>query len=330
MIPIRCWLKATILINSIALLSSIKPSQRTKKTSVSSIILLGLLLAPFLIGALGNLSETEKLEKATAWFFEIKIPTFIIVSLTPLYFSCWAIMGILRKFTREGDPLFTRKGAFLFMLGFEFILLGLFYHYLKKSEMETGYLYWTISLLAVLTIPLGALRSFDKYLEFSGLIQRRSTSDINMITRFTLYSNISLGFVLFVLWSAGSLATSLIRGLDIFPELYRIWIIFSFYLFFILLLELYVLYKPLSGKIGHLLSFFGAVYMIFPLILSAALKSKIIYLYSPLGFFVQLHKSEPAFAVQTSIWIVNSLLCVIPILLIHKRYIHVLILRRRM
>ncbi len=331
-------LSITILVNSVALLSSITPTQKAKKTNVFVFIIFAFFLAPFLVGALGNLSETEKLEKVIAWFFEIELPVLILVSLIALYFSCWAIKGMLRKFTREDEPLFTRKGAFLFMLGFECVLLGLFYHHMGKGEIEVSYLYWIISLLAVLAVPLGALRNFDKYLEYSGLIREKSASKLNIISRILLYSNTSLVLGLFVIWSAGSLVTILISRMELFTGLYRIWVLFSFYIFSMLLLELNILYKPLSPKIVHLLCFIAGVYATFPLILSAILESEIIYLYSPLGFFWKIidesQRSTSSLiltpSILTGVWVVNALLCVIPILLIKKRYSDILILRQKM
>ena len=132
-----------------------------------TIVLLGFFFAPFVIGVLGNLSETEGLEVVKAWFFEIELAVLILIGLIAFYFSCWAIKGILRKFTREDEPLFTRKGAFLFLLGFELILLGLVYHYLGNRDIEVSYLYWTISWIAVFAVPLGALRSLTSTLNTS-------------------------------------------------------------------------------------------------------------------------------------------------------------------
>jgi len=324
-------LSITILVNSIALLSSINPAQKSKRTNVFTIVLLGFFFAPFVIGVLGNLSETEGLEVVKAWFFEIELPVLILIGLIAFYFSCWAIKGILRKFTREDEPLFTRKGAFLFLLGFELILLGLVYHYLGNRDIEVSYLYWTISWIAVFAVPLGALRSFDKYLEYVGRIREKSGSKPIITLRLLLYSNISLVFGLFILWSAGSLATILMSEIELLQGLYQIWILFSFYIFLMLLLELHILYKPLSGKIGHLLCFIAGVYAILPLILFGVFDSKVIYLYSPLGFFFKI-MDEPHtnIALLTSIWVVNALLCVIPTLLVKKRYSHILTLRQNM
>lgn len=323
----------TILTNSTALLSSINPAQKAKspKTKVFVIILLIYFLGPLLIMPFYGLSEVAKLEEVSAWFFEIEIPVLILISLVALYFSCWAVIGILRKFTREDEPLFTRKGALLFMLGFELILIGLFYHHLGMEETETSYAYWIISLLAVLAIPFGALRSFDKYLEYSGLIREKSGSDVNNFSRILPHSNISLALGLFAIWTVGSIAIILISRMEILQGLYRIWILFSFYLFLMLLLELNILYKPSSRKIGLLLAFIAAVYAILPPILSAILESDVLYLHSPVGFFwIMIDEPFTEAPSLISVWVVNILLCVIPIILIWKRYSYILKLRRKM
>jgi hypothetical protein len=113
--------------------------------------------------------------------------------------------------------------------------------------------------------------------------------------------------------------------------LYRIWIVFTFYLFLTLLLELDTLYRPLSKKIRHLLVFIAAVYVILPPILAAIFESDTLYVYSPCGFFWAImqepHIDMPSL---TSVWALNIILSVIPIMLISKRYNHILKLRRKM
>ena len=320
-----------ILINSTALLSSINPGLKSKKINALGIVILVFFFGPFLFGSLGALSQIAKLEEVKAWFFAIELPMLMLISLIALYFSCWAIKGILRKFTREDEPLFTRKGALLFMLAFEFILLGLFYHYLGKAETEVSYIYWIISLLAVLAVPFGAIRSFDKYLEFCGLIPEKTGSKVNTFSRVLLHSNISLALGLFAIWTVGSIAIILISRMELPQGLYRIWILFSFYLFLMLLLELNILYKPVSAKIGHLLVFIAGVYAILPPILSAILESDIIYLHSPAGFFWAIINEEyAAMPPLISVWVVNIILCLLPVLLIWKRYSYILKLRRKM
>ena len=321
----------TILASSVALLSSINPARKTTEPNAVMIFLLICFCGSFIFIPLSGISGIEELETFIAKFFVIEIPLLILASLIALYFSCWAIKGILRKFTREDEPLFTRKGALLFMLGFELILLGLFYHYLGKGETQVSYAYWMISLLAVLAIPFGALRSFEKYLEYSGLIRANSGSNVNAISRILPHSNISLALGLFVIWSAFSVAVILFSRMEFLRDLYRIWILFSYYLFFMLLLELNILYKSLSRKIGLLLIFIAVVYAILPPILAAIFESEAIYVHSPFGFFGAI-MDEPYTSVPslTSVWVVNVLLCVVPILLLRKRYSYILKLRQKM
>ena len=218
------------------------------------------------------------------------------------------------------------------MFGFEVVLFGLFYEYLKEGARRTNYLYWLISLLPVLLVPLGSLRSFDKYLEHSGLIRSKSAGNKKLVSAFLRYSNLLPVLVLFAIWTVGSVVTALMTKQELLYNLYYIVILFSFYLFLMFLLELYVVYKPVSDKIGLLLSFIAIVYLFLPLILSGILDNKEVYLYSLLGFCARVlsNKSAPGFSTQTGILLINIALCVIPIILVWKRYKHILAARQKM
>ena len=322
-------LSISALINTVALLSSIRPTYQYKKTNAAIIIVAAFFFAPFIVAGLGNLSDTDKLEDVQAWFFVLRIPVLILISLLAIHFCCWSVKGILRKFTYEDEPLFTRKGAFLFMLVVELILLGLFYHSLEKQEIETSYSYWSISLIFALLIPLASLRTFDRYLEHIGLIRATSGSK-NIMLHLLLYSNVSLMLGLFAIWAACSLAVVSISQIELIQQLYRIWVIFTFCMFAMLLLELYILYKPLSRKIGYLLGFIAFVYVIFPLIINGIFDSEVLYRYSPLGFFVWIFNEPYAVVHLESIWILNVLYCAIPAFLVMNRYSHILNLRQKM
>ena len=326
---------AAILVNSITLLASINPVKKYKKRGTLSVILIVFLFffffVSFGISAFTEFTKIEGLENVSAKFYNFQLPVLLLISSIVLYFSCWTLKGILRKFTREDQPLFTRNGAVIFMFGYEFVLFGLFFSYLIDGAGAVNYSYWAISLLPVLFIHFEALRSFDKYLEHSGFVRERTGSKPNTISSMLLYSNISLGLGLFAIWAVVSVATTLITGLNPLQPLYYILVLFSFFLFLILLLELYVVYSPLSNKIGLLLGFIALVHLFFPLILSLSLENEIIYLFSPLGFFGHIFaESTPGIAAQTCILLVNLILCVIPILLIWKRYNHILTARQKM
>ncbi len=322
-----------VLTNSVALLSSINPVRAKKKNHIVLFIVLGFIFVPFIISSIGiAIRKINIFENVTGKFYTIELPVLILISLVALYFSCWAIKGILRRFTREDEPLFTRMGAYLFMLGFEFVLFGLFYEHLKEGAQKTNYLYWLISLLPVLLVPIWSLRSFDRYLEHSGLIQSKSAGNKNLVSAFLQYSNLLPVLVLFAIWTAGAIVTALMTGQGLLYNLYYIIILFSFYLFLMLLLELYVVYIPFSNKIGLLLSFITMVYLFLPLILSGVLDNKEVYLYSLLGFSFSMFsfKPYPNILTITGILLVNVALCIIPIMLVWKRYKHILAARQKM
>ena len=326
-------ISVAILTNSVALLSSINPVRAKKKNHIVTLIVFGFIFAPLFLSALGIATrKINLLENITGKFYTIELPVLILISLVALYFSCWSIKGILRRFTREDEPLFSRMGAYLFIVGFEFVLFGLFYKYLTDGARKTNYLYWLISLLPVLLVPLGSLRSFDKYLEHSGLIQSKSAGNKKLVSAFLLYSNLLPVLVLFAIWTAGAIVTALMTKQELLYNLYYIVILFSFFLFLMLLLELYVVYKPVSDKIGLLLSFIAIVYLFLPLILSGILDNKEVYLYSLLGFCAHVlsNKSAPGVLTQTGILLINIALCVIPIILVWKRYKHILAARQKM
>ncbi len=322
-----------IFTNSIALLSSINPVSTKKKTHIVTFIILGFIFAPFLLSVFGVAArKINVLETVTAKFYTIELPILVLISLIALYFSCWSIKGILRRFTREDEPLFTRTGAFLFMLGFEIVLFGLFYTYLKDGAEKANYWYWLISLLPVLLVPIWASHTYEKYIERSGLIQSRSSEKVNIISRMLLYFNLSHELGLFVIWIIGSIVTSLLTGQKMLENIYNIIVLFSFFLFLMLLLELYVVYKPVSNKIGLLLVFIAVVYLILPLILSGILRNDTVYTYSLFGFSYGLlvSKYDLIVAPQSYIWLVNVALCIIPIILVWTRYKNILMARSKM
>ena len=101
--------------------------------------------------------------------------------------------------------------------------------------------------------------------------------------------------------------------------------------FLVLLLELYVVYVPTSGKIGLLLAFIGLLYIVLPLILSGIFDNNTFYLYSPAGFaFSLIDDSDISLYIKTTFCLMNILLCIVPTLLIFKRYRLILEQRKQM
>ncbi len=154
----------TLAINLASLLFSLNVKKRNSNSRVA-IILLVIITAPFLIGATAALCDEEISESTAVRFYQTRIPVLLFITLIFLYLSGWAYQGILRRFTKEKEPLFSGKGAILFAVGSELILLGLYFAYLTgRGRYTMTYLsFWAISLLVILWVAGGASRTFDKY-----------------------------------------------------------------------------------------------------------------------------------------------------------------------
>ena len=321
-----------ILTNSLTLLSSINPKGKRGKGAIAAFIAMIFIFGSVIINGVVALANKSDVEKVNGWFFEFKLPIMVLASIIVLYFSCWNIKGILRKFTYEDEPLFTRPGAYLFMFGYEFVVFGLFYHYLTNEwGRETLNLtFWMVSFLPVLTIPLGSVRTFDKYLEFAGQFISRKGGKLRL-ARLTLFSNLSLGVGLFAIWASLAAVTTYLAKLPIAEYLVLIGMIFTFYVFLLLMLELYVVISPSVNKIGVLLIFIIGTYSILPLALSGIFKADYLASFSPLGFIAHALDMDRDVA-ASDIWIaiVNLLLYVIPAILILRRHADVIKARQHM
>ena len=243
----------TILANSVALLSSINPAKKSKSSGVIFILLAVFFVMPMVINGIIALSFVDELESYSVYFFRMKIPILLLISFIALYFSCWAFKGIFRKFTYEQEPLFTRKGAVLFLLGYIFVAAGLCYNYISEMENDAVHLYWFLTLVPIFLVPLGSLRSLDRYIEYSRFIQGRSDSGEMGFISVLLYSNLALTFVLFAIWAVSAMAACLLAkyaAVGFILGLYNVFILFSSYLFLVLLLELNVIYNPLPRESG--------------------------------------------------------------------------------
>lgn len=327
-------LSITFLANLTSLLSSTNPRKKSKSSGIVFILLVVFFLVPIMINAVGILTSIDELQNYTVHFFKIKIPILLLISFIALYFTCWLFKGILRRFTYEQEPLFTRKGALLFLLGYIFMVIGLYYTYIPKVRAELIYSYWFITLIPILLIPLASLRNLDNYIEYSRFIQSRSNPRKRGAFSILMYSNLPLAIALFALWAICSIGTTFFADysdMKLLPNLYNIFILLTCYLFLVLLLELSAVYTPVSNKIGLLLGFIAVLYLVLPLILSAIFGSDIIYLYSPIGFSASLFDtSDTNITIKTAFGLMNALFCVFPALLIWKRYNYILAQRQTM
>jgi hypothetical protein len=329
-------LSTALFTNSVVLLlSNTATVKKQAKTSVFVWIVLLFVGAPILLPSIffshRAIWQIHKIENYLVEFYNINIPILLLITSVLLYLSIWNIIGLIRKFTLETEPLFSRLGAVLYLLGYEVIAIGIVFPHLSKS-MVYLYLFWLVSLIPVVFIPVGSIKSFDHYLECCGLRRTGFHVGRGMTSALFLNSNLTLDIGLFFIWGIISAFLAVISKAD--PSLYVFYlvIIFSFYLFLLLLLEVYVVYSPVLNKIAILLVFITILHLILPLLLSFTLKISSLRFYSPFGFFVHIINpfARRDFNIYTSVLIVNLLLCVIPVFLISKRYFHILTLRRKM
>jgi len=324
----------SLFINTLALLASSTTVKKRGKTSIIVWILFLFFVGPMLLRFIFlpthyPFGKNNEVEIYLVKFYNIEIPILLFITFVCLYLSIWNILGILRKFTFESEPIFSRKGAFLYLLGYEFIAIGLFLPFLSE---KTIYPFWLVSLIPAVVIPVGSIKSYDYYLECCGLRRGYTFTRKSMTSSLFLNSNLTLAVGLFSVWIIFSALMAVISKADSSYYVFYIITIFSSYLFLLLLLELCVLYSPIYNKIAILLVFVTILYLFLPLLLYISLDMPPLLFYSPVGFFAHIINPFEGrhFNLYTSVLVVNLLLCVFPTFLIIKRYLHILALRRKM
>ena len=317
---------SAVFLNSAALLSFNTAPGRQKKTSIGVWIVLFIFFGPFLIHFLFlpfyAMSKIPDAEDFRIKFYCFEFLILVFISLVMLYFTIWNVIGNIRKFNRENEPLFSRIGACLFILGYYLLVLGLFLPHMLVINFAVYYFWLAIS-PPVLLIPLGSMRTFEDYLESCSLAGRPDASKSAALLK---SSNLTLAFVLFVIWLCFSVFAAVKGQLTTSLFVTNLAVLFSFCLFLILLLELYVVYRPLLSKIGLLLCFFTGLYFFLPIIFSFTLQVPSLRYYSLWGFFSFLLNplSGSDEIPRAYICIVNVLLSIAPAVLIAKRYSRIL------
>jgi hypothetical protein len=322
-------LSIALLLNTVSLLSSVRTEQRHVQISAATLILLGLIVAPTAIGGVVSLSESRALS-SSIYFYFLHIPAPLMIAFTSLYFCWWSFAGIIRKFDFERRPLFTYPSALWFMVGFYILIGGFFWAYLEKAGMPGLYSLWLITFIPLILIPFGAARTYDMYIEGLRSLKRRG-SDSSMTWGLFRSSNLFLWLSLFVIWALFSMGMGLKSGDSPQPFMSSILLLFSFVLFFSVLLELHMLYQPVYTKIKWLLGFVALIYILLPLIFTAALGNERLFLYSPAGYIIYLFVQAPGdkdMGFPTGVLMLNFLLCLIPIRLIWHKYVQILGARR--
>jgi hypothetical protein len=289
-------------------------------------------MIPQMIASLYGVTSHQELQTYMVAFYKVDIPVLLLISFFGFCFAIWAYRGIIRKFNKEDEPLFSRTGAIFFMFGYELMLLGLFLpHLANKLDIPLHILFFVLSLSPLYLVYLASQRTLLGYMEFAGLSvgpARNQTPDHLDLLR---YSNLTLGLILFLIWALGTLILTKLTRTSLTLDLSLVACLSLSSLFLILLAELWVLYQPQSEKIGFLLAFLAGIYFVLPLILAGLLNNNAIAWVSPIGLFSTLFEGHDHHFYTLKIHAVSNLvLCVIPVFLVARQYQNILQVRKTM
>ncbi len=322
-------LSATVFFHTVPFLTSMSPAAPKEGSSlfVFLIVIIIGVLATIRIVIQGVIEFVDDPKYVT--FFTLRIPLLIFLGLQAWYWGIWAALGILRRFKWEYEPLMTLKAGIVFYIGYEVILIGLMAPHCEKSQAFL-YVFWLLSFIPVFLLPLGMIREFNQYLEFLGSLDEKVNSNYSGLLMLGGYSFIPKGIVFFTLWGLWAVSGILWTGTRFQNNLYAIGALFSFYLVYLLYLELYVVYKTVASNAGLLLFFLGVLYLIMPLILAGLFENPKLMVYSPVGFLVYPTKPSHHFVwiCDLGVWIQNITLTLLAVLLILRRYRKMLEIRR--
>lgn len=309
-------LALTFALNLLALLFSVITYKKNKVTSIPVLLVIGLFAFGPVIGFLVGAVNDQKLEAMTAYFFTVRMPLLYLISCCAMFVGVWAYLGIVRRFTREYEALFSRVGAAVFLLSVMVVLCGLFYKFFFHYDaLDAGRAFWLVSLLPVAVVPLFAMRSFDKYLEITRTAHRVK----GLWGRLLAHSNVVSGLILYAIWLGFAVSVGVTVQAAVAEMLWLVILSFSAYLVILALLETYVMWQPKNEKIGYLVGFAGILYFVLPLILAAMFENEALTLFSPFGIIGIFEEDYPVMtllmpAILNLVWLLP--LC----LLIGKRY----------
>ncbi len=316
----------TVTLNFKALLFSVLTYKKNKSTSIPVLLVIGLFAFGPVMGMLANAVKEQKLENALASFFTMEMPILYLISLCAGFTAIWAYIGILRRFTREYESLFSRAGAIIFTISFMAVLFGLFYKSIViDNSTEATRSFWIVSLLTVVIVPLFSIRSFDKYLEISRSAYRTK----GLFVKLMCNSNYVCGLILYAIWLGFALTGGLMAHSSVYEFLGIVMMTFSAYLVILTLIETFVTWQPRNEKIGYLLGFLAILYFALPFIIGGIFDNEILLLFSPLGFVQLFDNVYPMIIILLPVFF--NLLYLLPLgLLIGKRYNDLVVIRTQM
>lgn len=326
-------LAVACFLNTLTLLLSINPD--AKKHRRLGTLILVVLAVWGLMFAMGMLFSTnrsvQEIQLLRVKFFQWELPGFPVFSALLLYFTAWMLWGIVRKFRDDRAPLFSTIGSLGFVVGWEIITTGLFWSFLHLQSSFYGHR--VLCFWGLIFVNVSTLRDAGMYFETAHKLQSRSSALGMNLFRLLRQSTLVWGICLFLVWIGFFFGLSGKPALSFPDNLYALLNLFGFYLLFMMLLELFVLYRHLHLNLKVFLIGLAIVSLFLPLSLSKLLSDKLVYLHSAFGYMGNLItpfllKGGNA-AIQWRIFFVNLLLCVLPAVLILRNYVRFLTYRRQ-
>lgn len=324
------------LANSISLLVPIQPSKNKKNHGLVIGLLFGaFFVVPMFINIIAViLDDRHKPETFMVWFYGMQIPVMITIAVCTAYMGCWVFKGVLRKFTFEDKPLFTKMGAIFFVSALYIIVLGFSVKYFgSEDDIPLHYLLWLLTILPTVVVFLLSAVDLDSYIETAGDIYQSSFSPAKAFGVLFKQSNIMIALILFAIWTLFAFITSYLEKVNLAEDAKLIVVIFSSFMFLILILEMAVVLQPIN-KIGFLVAFILGLYVILPMVLSGVMDNELLIVYSPMGFFIRLIDrggNDVLYdEIKITVLLLNVLLCVIPFIVNIKKYKYALASRSNM
>jgi hypothetical protein len=309
----------TWLLSSVSLLFSILSFKNKKPASVPVLVIIALFSFGPIVGVVADTVKEENLSAVMVNFFNIQVPILYLISAYVLIGAGWTFMGIRRRFSREYEPLFNRKGALGFMACYLFLVYALYHHFWGNPENMmfefSFYSFYVVTLLPLAVIALLSIRTFEKYIE----ITRLSKSTDSVRKKLFFSSNLFDGVLLFSLWGLATTAAGVYANL--LDEFWALSILlFTSLLIILCLIEIYAIYVSNNEKIAYLLAFIGGLYFVLPLILAGLFDYDYLALFSPFGLLASYDKYNDDMIQLAPVLIVNAVILIPLFFLIGSRY----------
>ncbi|NQT92229.1 MAG: hypothetical protein HQ559_05675 [Lentisphaerae bacterium] len=310
----------SIFLNLVALVASTQQQQKKTNRNMNAlwlVILVFFLLGP-IIGLFGELFDDGSVAQFTIPFFCWHPRGLLLISALAVYSSVWLFKGVCRRFRAEREPLFTRAGAILFMLGFLLVAFGLYSPHLEGEDgMRVAVSFWAVAVVVSWLVALATAHRFDSYVE-------KAYSNSSAWSFMLKQSNLAAALPLGTMWLAAAIVAAISADIAVADALLWLLPIVAFYAFYVLLTELFVVYSPVVRNVHVLLAFVGLLLAVLPLILGGLFQNPL-YLGSPFGYFGYLIAEQGKdMEALHAVWIVYLLLSALATRLVVSRYREVL------